>query len=87
MVWCYTRGNRELQVDMRYDEDTSEFVVRISAEEYPEVGRYKTPDAFTAYLAALERQLLADGWRNAGPPLFLPDEFPRPLGPPEAAES
>lgn len=77
MVWFWTRGVKELQVETRYDNVTSEFVVTVvSSDSSHTMERFKSLTAFQARLVALDRRLEAEHWKNSGPPLFIPEGFP-----------
>jgi len=77
MVWFWTRSHEELQLETRYDNDTSEFVVTvISPDGPPKAERFNVLNAFRARLVLLERQLELKDWKNSGPPLFFPEGFP-----------
>jgi hypothetical protein len=78
MVWFWTRDTDELEVETRYDNETSEFVVNVVSRKdgRRDTERFKDIEAFRARLVLLERQLEAKNWRNSGPPLFIPEGFP-----------
>jgi hypothetical protein len=78
MVWFWTRDTDELEVETRYDNETSEFVVSVVSRKdgRRDTERFKDIEAFRARLVLLERQLEAKNWRNSGPPLFIPEGFP-----------
>jgi hypothetical protein len=78
MVWFFSRGSDELQVDVRYDNDASEFVVtRRFANGRVEAERFGTVERCRARLAALEQKLESERWLNSGPPLLVPEGFPK----------
>jgi hypothetical protein len=78
MVWFWTRDKDELEVETRYDNETSEFVVSVVSpkDERRDTERFKDIEAFRARLVLLERQLEAKSWQHSGPPLFIPEGFP-----------
>lgn len=77
MVWFWMRGGESLQLETRYDNETSEFVVTVNSPDgHNRTERYKDIEAFRARLILLERQLEAKDWKNSGPPIFVPDGFP-----------
>ena len=76
MVWFWMRGQAEMQLETRYDNDTGEFVVVLTTDGGRITERFKTIEAFRARLVGLERDLQRDNWKNSGPPLFIPEGFP-----------
>jgi hypothetical protein len=77
MVWFWMRGDEQLQLETRYDDDTSEFVVTVNSPDgHCETERFEDMDVFRKRLILLERQLEAKNWKNSGPPLFVPEGFP-----------
>jgi hypothetical protein len=74
MVWFFTRNQQSLAVETRYDKATDEFVGIVTGLGGPAVTkRFSTPEAFRTWLAALERDLVADRWTPDGRPHILPD--------------
>ncbi len=77
MVWFWTNGTSELELETRYDNDTSEFVMTVRSPDGTQTSeRFKSLKAFRVRLVELERRLESDHWRNTGPPLFIPEGFP-----------
>jgi len=77
MMWFWTRGAEELQLETRYDNATSEFVVTLISRDGPgEPERFTDINAFRARLRLLERELEGKAWKNSGPPVFASDGFP-----------
>jgi hypothetical protein len=77
MVWFWTRDQEELQFETMYDNDTGEFLVRLTfpnGEQRTE--RFVKIDKFKERLQQLEGELQHQRWRNSGPPLFVPEGFP-----------
>jgi hypothetical protein len=78
MVWFWTRDKDELEVETRYDNETSEFIVSVvwRNDGRRDTERFKDIEAFRARLVLLERQLEAKNSQNSGPPLLIPEGFP-----------
>ncbi len=82
MLWFFTREQQSLTVETRYDNVTDEYVATlIGATVAPELVRFKTAEACRLWLAALERNVLADGWNPEGAPHVLPDDWPHKAPP------
>jgi hypothetical protein len=78
MVWLFERSDESLQLETRYDNDTSEFVAII---RYPDghehTERFPENDQLRAWLFTWERDLETQHWKpQAGGPVFLPDGWP-----------
>jgi hypothetical protein len=78
MVWFWTRDKDELEVETRYDNETSEFIVSVvwRKDGRGDTERFKDIETFRARLVLLEHQLEAKNWQNSGPPLLIPEGFP-----------
>jgi hypothetical protein len=77
MVWFWTRDKEELQFETMYDNDASEFLVRLTFSNGTQrTERFAAIDAFKARVQQLERELQGERWKNSGPPLFVPEGFP-----------
>jgi hypothetical protein len=77
MVWFWTRDQEELQFETMYDNDTAEFLVRLTfSNGTHRTERFAAIDAFKTRVQQLERELQGDRWKNSGPPLFVPEGFP-----------
>lgn len=67
MLWFFTRRNQELQIETRYDNDTTEYVGII---RHPggreEVRRFDDPQAYRDWLSAFERRLMKERWNRGG---------------------
>lgn len=77
MVWFWTRDREELQFETMYNNDSGEFVVRLTystGEQRTEL--FATIAQFKERLLQLEQQLQQERWKNTGPPLFVPEGFP-----------
>jgi hypothetical protein len=78
MVWLFERSDESLQLETRYDNDTSEFVAIV---RYPDghehTERFHESDQLRAWLVACEQDLETQRWKpQAGGPVFLPDGWP-----------
>jgi hypothetical protein len=77
MVWFWTRDQEELQFETMYDNDTGEFLVRLTFSNGEQrTERFAKIDKFKQRLLQLEGDLQVQRWRNSGPPLFVPEGFP-----------
>ena len=79
MLFFYKRDEQSLRVETRYDNDTAEFTTVL---HYPdggqEVERFSDVEAYRSWLVKLEGRLEQDRWVRKGPPVILPDGWPRP---------
>jgi hypothetical protein len=77
MVWFWTRDQEELQFETMYDNDSAEFLVRLTySNGERRTERFATIAQFKERLLQLERDLQQERWKNSGPPLFVPEGFP-----------
>jgi hypothetical protein len=78
MLWLYERDNESLRLETRYDNDTREYIVVV---HYPDerqlTERFPSPEACREWLLSLENNLDAEHWVRRGPPMILPDGWPR----------
>ena len=79
MLFFYKRDDKSLRVETRFDNDTSEFTTIL---HYPdgaqEVERFRDAEEYRVWLVALENRLEHDRWTRKGPPVILPDGWPKP---------
>jgi hypothetical protein len=79
MLWLYEKDNESIRLETRYDNDTREYVVVV---HYPDgrqlEERFPNPEACREWLLSLENNLDAEHWVRRGPPMILPDGWPRP---------
>ena len=79
MIWLYERDNESIRLETRYDNDTREYVVVV---HYPDgrqlTERFPNPEACREWLLSLENNLDAEDWVRRGPPMILPDGWPKP---------
>ncbi|HUK35327.1 MAG TPA: hypothetical protein VLV86_15530 [Vicinamibacterales bacterium] len=78
MVWFFRRNRERLQMDTFYDNNTAEFVLRLS---YPDgrrdVERFTSLARFREGIQTAEQRLSADRWTQEGEPVIIPDGFPK----------
>jgi hypothetical protein len=77
MVWVFERSVDLRELETRYDNETSEFVLELRGPELPPQTEWFTDaEAFRVRLVALERILGDQRWRRRGPPISLPSGWP-----------
>ena len=77
MVWFFERGEQVLELETRYDNETSEYVLELRGlAAAAQTERFADAVAFRTRLVALERSLEGQRWRQDGPPIILPDGWP-----------
>jgi hypothetical protein len=77
MVWFWTRDQEELQFETMYDNEKSEFLVRLTFSNGEQrTERFASIERFKNRLRQLEGELQQQRWKNSGPPLFVPEGFP-----------
>ena len=80
MIWLYERDNQSIRLDTKYDNDTNEYVVVVHRPDGPQqVERFSDAEACRQWLVTFENSLDAEHWTRRGPPVFLPDGWPRGL--------
>lgn len=81
MLWFYTRGSETLQAETRVDQTTGEYLLVIrSPDGCEETERYGDLASFDERLRNLQQELNAARWRQAGPPEWMPEGWPRGPG-------
>jgi len=74
MVWFFSRNQRSLSIETRYDNETHEFVAIVTGLAGPTITkRFSTPEAFGEWLLMMEGELAREHWTPDGPPHILPD--------------
>jgi hypothetical protein len=77
MVWFYERGQESLRLHTAYDNDSHEFVVRVTwSHGRTDETRFSNLRAFRDWIEAFERTLDHEQWKNDGGPIVLPDGWP-----------
>ena len=77
MVWFFERRAQVLELETRYDNATSEYVLELRVPDGPpQFERFTGAAAFRARLVALEVSLSGQHWQAKGPPLILSDGWP-----------
>jgi hypothetical protein len=67
-------GKEEIRLETWYDKHTSEFVVDITqADGLRDSKRFLNDRVFHTWLAASDRQLAVEGWKQSGPFLSTPN--------------
>ena len=81
MLWFYQRGDEVITVETRVDRTTGEYLlITQTADHDQKTERFKDVAEFQMRLVEAERQLAADRWTQAGPPVFLLDGWPKNSG-------
>jgi hypothetical protein len=76
MLWCFERDDESLKLEMRYDNDTSEFVVIVRHPDGREqTERFTDGDEYGAWLETFERNLEDQHWTRRGV-VIMPDSWP-----------
>jgi hypothetical protein len=74
MLWCFERDDESLKLEMRYDNDTSEFVVIVRHPDGREqTDRFTDGDEYGAWLETFERNLEDQHWTRRSGPAIMPD--------------
>jgi hypothetical protein len=77
MLWFFDRGAEVLEIETRYDNDTSEYVLEMRAPiDAPTTERFTDAVTFQSRLLEIEQGLSGQRWRRSGPPVMLPDGWP-----------
>ena len=77
MVWFFERSAKVIELETRYDNETSEYVLELRAPGVaPKIERFTDASAFRTRLIALEDGLSGEHWQRNGPPVILPDGWP-----------
>jgi hypothetical protein len=77
MIWFWSRNNQKMQLETRYDNDKSEFVIAIQHPDgHHESERFSDIDVFQQRMMVLEKQFEAEQWTQSGRPLLIPAGFP-----------
>jgi len=81
MIWFWMRGDEKMQVETRFDNNTSEFViVTRHPDGHEDFERFPDLVSFRKRLHSLERKYETDKWAQSRGPEIVPDGFPkRPL--------
>jgi hypothetical protein len=77
MLWFFERDDQALRLEVRYDNDTSEYVALVT---YPDgnghTERFSDGDQFRMWLELFEHDLAARRWSARTGPVFLPYGWP-----------
>jgi hypothetical protein len=78
MIWIFERQQEVLRVETRFDIETAEFVLRLTAPSGAvQVERFRNVATFQQRLEVLEAELEAERWVQQGP-VFLHDGWKGP---------
>ncbi len=73
MLWFFRREQETTSVEVRFDEETGDFVLTLTPDGKPaQVERYASYEGFEARVAALEQQLEGEAWHQQSSPIVLP---------------
>ena len=77
MIWFFERGTERLEIQTRYDNETLEYVLDLSAlGETRPTERFRDASAFRTRLLEVERELSQQQWRSNGTPKILTEGWP-----------
>jgi hypothetical protein len=78
MLWFYAREEETLTLELRYDNDTQEYVATTigASTPIPQTSRFRTVDQFRAWLEAFDRKMIGASWKVKGSPHILADGWP-----------
>jgi hypothetical protein len=78
MLWFFDRDDEALQLETRFDNETSEFVATVN---YPDgsqrVERFQSIEDFGEWLRAFDRTLREQHWDGRSGPVILPYGWPK----------
>jgi hypothetical protein len=77
MLWLFERDDDSVQLETRYDNETSEYIAEVT---YPdgrrEIERFSDRERFRQWLEGWETALEAEHWTRRGAPIILPTGWP-----------
>jgi hypothetical protein len=74
MIWIFSRRKEKVRLETWYDKHTSEFVVDIAHPDgQRDSKRFLNDHVVRTWLAAWDRQLADQGWKQSGPFLSEPE--------------
>lgn len=78
MLWFFERTRQRLELEMRFDNDTQEYVAILRWPDGREqIERCRDRHTFRATLEAIEQHLSAEQWTSVhGSPMLLLDGWP-----------
>ena len=78
MLWFFEREDESLNLETKYDNDTSECLVIVRyADGRDHVQRFSDREEFGARLQVFEKNLELQHWRAQSGPLILPYGWPK----------
>lgn len=76
MLWFFERRDQVMQLETRFDNDTSEYLAIVRWPDGREdTERFSDAESFGARLVVLEQQLETAQWRRSGSEI-VPDGWP-----------
>jgi hypothetical protein len=79
MIWLFERGNEIVRLTTRFLRASGEYTILVEwSDGRAETERFSDFAAFDARILALERQLGADHWTQAGRPQLIQDDWRGP---------
>ena len=79
MIWIFRRDDEVTRLETTFDNEASEFVLRVTWAHRPEeVERFSTEADFDARIQVLERKLARDQWIQSGPPILMSEGWRGP---------
>ncbi len=76
MLWFYSLDDLKAEIEIRYDNRTSEYVLVVDWPDRREEERFAPAILFRTRLRQLEAQLDAEEWRRQGSVVIVPDGWP-----------
>ena len=78
MIWFWMRGDEQMQVETRYDNDMSEFVIATRhADGHEDFERFPDLVSFRKRLNSLEQKYETDRWAQSRGPEIVAEGFPK----------
>ena len=77
MLWFFERDDESLELETRYDNETSEYVAIVRRPDGREqTERFADGSKYGAWLETFERNLERQQWVRHGGPVIMPDGWP-----------
>jgi hypothetical protein len=71
MIWFFTRGSAQIDIEVRRIADTDGYELVVDYSDGSEsVERFTSPRRLVERTLALQRELIADGWMPSGPGMY-----------------
>lgn len=80
MIWLFERGDRVARLVTRFDPPTAEYVLEMEwSDGLATTERFTDVAAFQARILTLEKQLVAEEWKQAtGSPELISEDWWKP---------